>query len=69
MWIRRFTLHHGKRRPSAMGAEEVNAFLTHLAVEQTVSASTQRGAAQLGVAADAAWLGPGASMPRSAAIP
>ncbi|MCU1348084.1 MAG: integron integrase [Acidobacteria bacterium] len=41
MWIRRFILFHGTRHPSAMGAEEVNAFLSHLAVEQTVSASTQ----------------------------
>ena len=41
MWIRRFILHHGKRHPSAMGANEVNAFLSHLAVDRTVSASTQ----------------------------
>ena len=40
-WIRRFILHHGKRHPSAMGANEVNAFLSHLAVDRTVSASTQ----------------------------
>jgi len=40
-WIRRFILYHGKRHPSAMGASEVNAFLSHLAVERTVSASTQ----------------------------
>jgi integron integrase len=40
-WIRRFILFHNKRHPSAMGAEEVNAFLTHLAVEKDVAASTQ----------------------------
>lgn len=40
-WIRRFILYHGKRHPSAMGANEVNAFLSHLAVDRTVSASTQ----------------------------
>ena len=40
-WARRFILFHGKKHPSAMGAEEVNAFLTHLAVETGVSASTQ----------------------------
>jgi integron integrase len=40
-WIRRFILHHGKRHPSQMGAAEVEAFLTHLAVEGRVSASTQ----------------------------
>jgi hypothetical protein len=31
-WIRRFILFHHKRHPSSMGAEEVNAFLTRLAV-------------------------------------
>jgi integron integrase len=40
-WAKRFILFHGKKHPSAMGAQEVNAFLTHLAVERKVSASTQ----------------------------
>lgn len=40
-WIRRFILFHQKRHPSEMGVNEVNAFLTHLAVEMSVSASTQ----------------------------
>lgn len=40
-WIRRFILHHGKRHPAEMGAAEVESFLTHLAVERRVSASTQ----------------------------
>jgi len=40
-WVRRFILHHGKRHPRDMGAEEAAAFLTHLAVERRVSASTQ----------------------------
>jgi integron integrase len=40
-WARRYILFHGKKHPSAMGAEEVNAFLTHLAVEGKVAASTQ----------------------------
>ena len=40
-WIRRFILHHNKRHPAAMGAVEVNAFLSHLAVAGHVSASTQ----------------------------
>ena len=31
-WIRRFILFHGKRHPKEMGATEVEAFLTHLAV-------------------------------------
>ena len=40
-WIRRYILFHGKRHPREMGEGEVNAFLTHLAVEKRVSASTQ----------------------------
>ena len=40
-WIRRFVLFNGKRHPRDMGAVEVESFLTHLAVEQRVSASTQ----------------------------
>lgn len=40
-WIRRFILHHGKRHPREMGASEIGAFLTHLAVDRKVSASTQ----------------------------
>jgi integron integrase len=40
-WIRRYILFHGKRHPSAMGAEEVNAFLTALATERKVAAATQ----------------------------
>src|SRR5262245_40475614 len=40
-WIKRFILFHGKRHPQEMGAAEINAFLTHLAVEGQVSASTQ----------------------------
>jgi len=40
-WIKRFILFHGKRHPLEMGAVEVEAFLTHLAVEGHVSASTQ----------------------------
>jgi hypothetical protein len=40
-WVRRFVLFHDKRHPDGMGAAEVTAFLTHLAVEGEVSASTQ----------------------------
>jgi integrase len=40
-WIRRFILFHGKRHPREMGAEEVESFLTHPAVERRVAASTQ----------------------------
>ncbi len=40
-WIRRYILFHHKRHPLEMGKEEVTAFLTHLAVDGHVSASTQ----------------------------
>ena len=40
-WIRRFILFHGKRHPRDMGAPEVEAFLSHLAVSRDVAASTQ----------------------------
>jgi integron integrase len=40
-WIKRYILHHGKRHPRDMGAAEVEAFLSHLAVAENVSASTQ----------------------------
>lgn len=40
-WITRYVLYHGKRHPNEMGAPEVEAFLTHLAVEEDVDASTQ----------------------------
>jgi integron integrase len=40
-WIKRYIWHHGKRHPKDIGAAEVEAFLTHLAVERNVSASTQ----------------------------
>jgi len=40
-WIRRFILYHGKRHPSEMGAREIAAFLSHLAVQRHVSSSTQ----------------------------
>jgi integron integrase len=40
-WARRYILFHGKRHPSELGSEHVNRFLTHLAVERKVAASTQ----------------------------
>jgi integron integrase len=40
-WIKRFIVFHGKRHPSELGAVEVAAFLTHLAVQLDVAASTQ----------------------------
>ncbi len=40
-WIKRFIYFHGKRHPLEMGKLEVEAFLTHLAVNGHVAASTQ----------------------------
>ena len=40
-WVRRFIRFHAKRHPREMGAAEVEAFLTHLAVERGVAPSTQ----------------------------
>ena len=40
-WIRRFILFHNKRHPSVMGAPEIESFLTDLAVNCHVAASTQ----------------------------
>jgi site-specific recombinase XerD len=40
-WTKRFVLFHGKRHPAEMGAPEVSRFLTSMAVERHVAASTQ----------------------------
>jgi integron integrase len=40
-WIRRFILFHNKVHPSTIASREISAFLTWLAVQQRVSASTQ----------------------------
>jgi len=40
-WVRRFLRFHGLRHPREMGEAEINAFLTHLATVDQVSASTQ----------------------------
>ena len=40
-WIKRFILFHNKRHPSEMGAEEIKAFINHLATNHNVSSSTQ----------------------------
>jgi hypothetical protein len=40
-WIKRYVRFHGMRPPATMGTTEVEAFLTHLAVEGKVAASTQ----------------------------
>jgi len=40
-WVKRFILFHNKRHPAEMGADEIAAYLSHLAVARKVSASTQ----------------------------
>jgi integron integrase len=45
-WMRRFILFHNRRHPRDLGAAEVEQFLTHLAVDRKVSASTQSQALQ-----------------------
>ena len=40
-WVREFILFNGKRHPNELGKEEIEKFLTHLAVQRHVAASTQ----------------------------
>jgi integron integrase len=40
-WIRRFIVFHGKKHPTVMGGDEIGRYLTYLAVDRQVSASTQ----------------------------
>lgn len=40
-WIKRYILFHGKRHPNELGGQDVESFLTHLAVEGKVAAATQ----------------------------
>ncbi len=40
-WVRRYIRFHGLRHPRDMAEPEINAFVTHLAVAEHVSASTQ----------------------------
>jgi integron integrase len=40
-WARRFILYHNKQHPKDLGANEVQAFLSYLALERNVSSSTQ----------------------------
>ena len=41
LWVRRYIRYHGLRHPADMAEPEINAFVTHLAVAEHVSASTQ----------------------------
>ncbi|MGH9642228.1 MAG: integron integrase [Terriglobales bacterium] len=45
-WIRRYIAFHNRRHPRELGAAELEQFLTHLAVDRKVSASTQSQALQ-----------------------
>jgi len=40
-WIKRFILFHKKRHPREMGEAEIREFISHLAVHEKISASTQ----------------------------
>ncbi|MFO7559935.1 MAG: phage integrase N-terminal SAM-like domain-containing protein [Desulfobacterales bacterium] len=40
-WIKRYIFFHDKRHPKDMGEKEIRQFLTHLAVNRNVAASTQ----------------------------
>jgi site-specific recombinase XerD len=40
-WVRRFILFHNVRHPAEMAEPEINTFLTHPAVKEKVSTSTQ----------------------------
>jgi len=40
-WIRRYILFHNKRHPKDMRSKEIEEFLTHLAVNENVAASTK----------------------------
>ncbi len=40
-WVRRYILFHGKRHPAELGARELECFLSHLASDRNVAASTQ----------------------------
>jgi site-specific recombinase XerD len=40
-WVTRFLTHYGQRDPAGMGADEIRSFLSNLAVNERVSASTQ----------------------------
>jgi len=40
-WVKRYVHFHNVRHPAEMGEPEINAFLTHLAVKEKVSSSTQ----------------------------
>jgi integron integrase len=40
-WVRRYILFHNKQHPADLGADEIRAFLVHLARDRNTAASTQ----------------------------
>lgn len=40
-WIKRYIFFHEKRHPREMGEEEIRQFISHLAVDRSIAASTQ----------------------------
>jgi site-specific recombinase XerD len=40
-WCKRYILYHEKRHPAEMGVPEIQAYITYLATDQQVAASTQ----------------------------
>ena len=63
-WVRRYVRFHGMRHPNELGADELAAFLTYLAEQRHVSASTQSQAASALIflykhvlGADFGWIG------------
>jgi len=40
-WIKQYILFHNKRHPNELGGLEIDQFLTHLAVQKTITASIQ----------------------------
>ncbi|MCG8683412.1 MAG: phage integrase N-terminal SAM-like domain-containing protein, partial [Desulfobacterales bacterium] len=40
-WAKRYILFHNKKHPNDMDARHIQTFLTHLAIDRNVSASTQ----------------------------
>ena len=47
-WIRQFILFSGRRHPKGLGKADVERFLSHLAVDRRVAASTQNQALGIG---------------------
>ena len=46
-WVRKYILFHQKRHPKEMGKTEIEAYLTHLAIDQHVSPGTQNPCTEL----------------------